>query len=89
MMTPALQCLAGGLLVVVGLLVTLGLVRLAATLYMVLVAVGAVGGAVYVILNGQWIGWEQVIPRSLGLGLVAALLCLPALPFSSFYGKRK
>ena len=89
MVSPALECLAGGALVLVGMLVALGLVRLAANLFMVLVAAGAVVGAVYAVLNGYWSGWDQVIPRSLGLGVVAALLCLPALPFSSFHGKRK
>ena len=89
MVSPALQCLAGGALVLVGMLVTLGLARLAANLFIVIVAVAAVAGAGFATFNGHWIGWEQVIPRSLGLGVVAALLCLPALPFSSFMGKRK
>jgi hypothetical protein len=85
MVSPALQCLAGGALVLVGMLVILGLARLAANLFIALVAVSAVVGAAFAILNGHWVGWEQVIPRSLGLGVVAALLSLPALPFSSFH----
>jgi hypothetical protein len=89
MVSPALQCLAGGALVLVGMFVVLGLARLAANLYIVLVASVAVAGAVFAVLNGHWVGWEQVVPRSLGCGVVAALLSLPALPFSSFQRKRK
>lgn len=89
MLSPVLECLAGGALVLVGMLAALGLVRLAANVYMAIVAAGAVVGAVFAILNGYWVGWGQVIPRSLGLGVVAALLCLPALPFSSFHSKHK
>lgn len=89
MLSPALQCLAGGALVLVGMLVILGLARLAANLYIVLVAIAAVGGAAAAILNGHWIGWSDIVSRSLAFGAVAALLSLPALPFSSFLGKRK
>jgi hypothetical protein len=89
MESPALQCLAGSVLVLVGMLVILGLARLAANLYIVVVALTAVGGAAAAILNGHWVGWGDVVSRSLGLGVVAALLSLPALPFSSFLGKRK
>lgn len=89
MVSPALQCLAGGALVLVGMLAALGLARLAANLFIVLVAAAAVLGAVYAILNGTWHGWPDLVSRSLGLGVVAALLSLPALPFSSFHGKRK
>jgi hypothetical protein len=90
MVSPVLQCLAGGALVLVGMLVALGLARLAANLFIALVACAAVAGAVFAILNGYWVGWSGLVSRSLLLGVVAALLCLPALPFSSFHGgKRK
>jgi hypothetical protein len=61
------------------------LARLAANLFIALVASTAVGGAVFAILNGHWIGWTEIVSRGLGVGVVAALLSLPALPFSSFH----
>lgn len=89
MVSPALQCLAGGALVLVALFVVLGLARLAANLYILLVTLTAVVAAVAAILNGHWIGWTDIVSHSLGLGGLAAVLCLPALPFSSFQRKRK
>jgi hypothetical protein len=89
MVSPALQCLAGGALVLAGMLLALGLARLAANVFIALVAVVAVGAAVFAILNGQWVGWGDTVWHSLALGLLAALFCLPALPFSSFHNKRK
>ena len=65
------------------------LARAAANLFMILVAVAAVVGAVYAIISGYWVGWGQVVTRSLATGAIAALVCLPALPFSSFHTKRK
>lgn len=88
MNTPVVQCLAGAGLVLVGMVVALGLVRLAANLYIALVAVGAVGVVVYAIFSGDWLDWSQIVPRSLGVGLLAAAASLPALPFSGFR-KRK
>jgi|GEM_PF-2803093 len=88
MSTPVVQCLAGAGLALVGMIVALGLVRLAANLFIALVAVGAVGVVVHAILSGEWLAWSQIIPRSLGVGVLGALAGLPALPFSSFR-KRK
>ncbi len=89
MVSPALQCLAGGALVVLGMLVAYGLARLAANLFIALIALGAVFGAVLAILNGAWVGWFEILWRSFGLGLLAALVSLPALPFSSFLRPRR
>ncbi len=76
-------------MVLVAMAVVLGLARLAANVYIVLVAIAAVGGAAAAILNGRWVGWSDLVSHSLAFGAVAALLSLPALPFSSFIGKRK
>ncbi|MFA5206954.1 MAG: hypothetical protein WC708_21340 [Lentisphaeria bacterium] len=77
-------CLVACALVLIGLLLGLGLIRLAATLAMILAAVGACGLAVYQITCGYWVGWMEVGLYSLLTGLGTALLCAPLLPFSRF-----
>ena len=71
MLSPVLECLAGGALVLVGMLAALGLVRLAANVYMAMC--WGSSSAVFAILNGYWVGGAG--SRSLGLGWWAALLC--------------
>jgi hypothetical protein len=80
--------LAGVALVLLGMLMVLGLVRLAANLFIALVAVGAAVFVGYAVFSGQWLTWTQVVPRSLGVGILAALASLPALPFSSFLRRK-
>ncbi len=84
MNSPLAQCLVGAVLVLVGMSLALGLVRLAANAFIVVVAVAAVFFTGHAILSGEWMAWGQIVPRSLGVGVLAALVCLPALPFSSF-----
>ncbi len=79
-----LQAIVGCLLVAVGMMIAMGLVRLAANLVVFLIAVGACGFVLIQITSGEWSAWPDVLLRSLGCGLVAALLSLPVLPFSGF-----
>ena len=76
------------LLVLVAFILGIGLVRLAATLVICLVAAGACAFVIYQVGYGLWQGWREIIPGALATGFGAALLCLPALPFSSFYRKK-
>ena len=88
MTSPMVQCLVGCLLVAVGMMIAIGLVRVAANLLIGVIAFGAFGAVIYFVTTGTWVGWPDVAIGSLALGFLAALFCLPALPFSSFY-KRK
>jgi hypothetical protein len=88
MNSPVVQCLVGAILVLLGMFMALGLVRVAANLFVALVALAAVGFVGHAIFTGDWLSWGQIVPRSLGIGVLAALASLPALPFSSFL-KRK
>ncbi|NOY82053.1 MAG: hypothetical protein GXP31_13740 [Kiritimatiellaeota bacterium] len=78
------QAIVGCLLVAVGMMISVGLVRLAANLVVVLIGVGACGFVLFQITSGEWTAWPDVLLRSLGCGVIAALLSLPALPFSRF-----
>ena len=86
--SPAGQCVVGCVLVAVGMMIAFGLVRIAANLLIGVIGLAAFGGVVYFVQTGAWVGWPDVALGSLGIGFGAALLSLPALPFSSFY-KRK
>jgi len=78
------QAIVGCVLVALGMMIAMGLVRLAANLVVMLIAIGACGFVLVQITSGVWIGWFEVVTRSLGSGLLAALLSLPVLPFSGF-----
>ena len=83
-----LQCIVGCVAVLAGLLITLGLVRLAANLVIALVGVAACAVVVYSVVEGFWSDWPNILWRSLVTGGVFALLSLPVLPFSSFRRRR-
>ena len=76
------QCVVACLLVALGMMMGLGLVRIAANTVMLLLALGACYVAIFSILDGAWQGWLEIAARSLATGGIAALLCLPVLPFS-------
>ena len=78
-------CLAACALVLVGLLAGIGLIRLAATLALILAAAGACGFVVYQITCGYWLGWTEIGLYSVITGLGTALLCAPLLPFTRFF----
>ena len=82
-----LQGAAGCGLALIAMLITFGLVRLAANLVIMLVLLSGFGGIVYNVATGEWTGWLEILLLSSAVGVVSALLCLPALPFSSFYKK--
>ncbi|MDX9978998.1 MAG: hypothetical protein RBU25_03020 [Lentisphaeria bacterium] len=82
------QILVACAIVAVGMLLAFTLVRLAANL--VILAVMLFGFLVVIrnVTQGTWASWPEIILGSLLCGFVAALLSLPALPFSSFYKKK-
>ena len=82
------QAIVGCVLVAVGMMIAMGLVRLAANLVVMLIAIGACGFVLIQITNGVWTGWFEIATRSFGSGLLAALLSLPVLPFSGFRHRR-
>jgi hypothetical protein len=79
-----LEALVAVLVVLLTMLVAIRLVRVAANLLIILVCGGACGFAAFNILDGLWEGWSQIVVYSAATGAVAAMLCLPALPFSKF-----
>lgn len=82
-------CLGAVLATVVGMIVAFALVRLAANIVIVLIGLGACGLVLFKVTTGEWGDWGTVITGSLVTGLAAALLCLPALPFTSMGRKNK
>ena len=82
------QSVVGCVLVVLGMMVALGLVRMAADLVIFLLAVVACSFVLHSITSGEWMGWLDIVWRSLATGGVFALLSLPVLPFSSFHYKK-
>ncbi len=82
------QSLVGCFLAVVGMLLALGLARLAANIVIFGIGVCTCALVVYQIVNNVWIGWPNICVYSLMSGGIGALLTLPVFPFSSF-GKRK
>jgi hypothetical protein len=83
-----LKCLIAVLVVVVSMYVAIRLVRFAATLCVTILALGGVGFAIYQVATGQWNDWLAIVFGSLVTGAAAALLSLPALPFTH-YTKRQ
>lgn len=88
MASPAVQCVVGCVLVIVGMVCAFGMVRLAANLLITAIGFLAFGAVIYCVLTGLWVGWVEVVLGGLGSGFAAALLSLPALPFSSFFRRR-
>lgn len=82
------QTIAGCVLALVGMLVAFGLVRLAANVVVLVIAVATCGSVIYCILERVWSDWPTICISSLATGFAGALLCLPVLPFSSFYRKK-
>ena len=82
------QCIVGVLLTIIGMLVAFGLVRWAANMLIFVIGLGICFFVVYHIFHGQWEGWLEVCVYAFLSGGIAAILSLPALPFSSFM-KRK
>ena len=83
------QYAVGCLLVLLGMLVAMGLIRLAANLVLFLVALAGCGFVVYNIAAYEWVGWLPICGQSLLTGAALALLCLPILPLTSFYRRKK
>lgn len=88
MSSTTVQCIVGCGLVALGMMMAFGLVRMAANLLIGAIGLTAFGAVIYCVLDGTWVGWPDVALGSLGTGFLAALLSLPALPFSSFYKKK-
>ena len=84
-----IQCIAGCAIVLVTLLLVLGLVRLAADLALLLLAISGCVFVAYNISFGLWLGWDDVLWQSLATGGATGLLSLPILPFSSLYRGRR
>jgi len=82
------ECVVACVLVVLGMTISLGLVRLAADLVILIVTISACWFALASVSSGVWAGWADVAWRSLATGAIAALLTLPVLPFSSFHRKK-
>lgn len=82
------QSVVGCLAAVVGMMIVMGMVRLAANLVIVLLALAACGVVVHSIQQALWNGWGEIVWASLATGALTALLSLPVLPFSSFRRKR-
>lgn len=88
-MSPTVQyCIVAALLTILGMAVAFSLVRVAADLLIFLIAVSACGFVLYSITSGEWHDWATVSAGGFVTGVGAALLCLPALPFSSYFRKR-
>lgn len=75
-------------LVLFGMMIALGLVRLAANLVIFLICALSVAFALHQIQTGLWFAWQDIVIRSLMTGGLAALLTLPVLPLSSFVRRR-
>ncbi len=67
--------------VIVVMMIALSLVRLAAKLCLILIGLGALGFVTYQIHMEQWQAWPEIIVHAAATGAVAALLCVPLLPF--------
>lgn len=78
------ETLAGVVLVLVTMVLAIRLVRIAANLVIVVVCGGGCGFAIFNIVNQYWQGWPQIAVYSAATGLAAAMLSMPALPFSRF-----
>ena len=83
-----MQYIVACILVIFGMVVALGLVRLAANLVILIIGGAACLFVVYSIAEGIWIGWFEICWHALATGGAVALLSLPVLPFSSFYKKK-
>ncbi len=83
-----LQCIVGVILAIIGMFVAFGMVRWAANVLILVLCGGACTFVVYQIFHEQWTGWPDICVYALLSGGVAAILSLPALPFSSLQ-KRK
>ncbi len=84
-----LQTAVGCILVIVGMFIAFGLTRLAANAVIAFIAILACAAVGFQIYEQQWTGWTNILLRSLISGGVAGLLCLPVLPFSSFFRKKR
>jgi len=82
------QQLVACAIVAVGMLLAFGLVRVAANLVILAVMIFAFLVAARNVAQGAWASWPEIVVGSLICGFVAALLSLPALPFSSFFKKK-
>ena len=83
-----LETVVAGVLVVVGMLLALWLVRIAADTVILLASAVALVFVVHHVHSGLWVGWAAIGTRSLLTGGAVALLCVPVLPFSSFFRKK-
>lgn len=83
------ELLAGCLLAALGMLLALGLIRLAANAVIILVMVATCGYVIHQISFGVWTGWGEICLYSLLSGGAGGLLTLPVLPFSGFHRRKR
>ncbi|MFA4945503.1 MAG: hypothetical protein WC789_12475 [Lentisphaeria bacterium] len=84
-----LECAFAIALMTIGLLLGLGLVRIAALAAFALIVVAAVAFVIFSVLAGDWSGWFGIGWRALATGLGAAVVSIPLLPYTPFFNKRK
>jgi len=78
------ESLIAAVIVLVAMVVAIRMVRIAANLVIILICGGGCGFAIFNIVGKYWVGWQQIIVYSAVTGVAAAMLSLPALPFSKF-----
>ncbi len=83
-----MACAVGIGVMVLGMLLGFGLVRLAALAAVLAIALAAGTFVCYSILSGNWHGWGWIAGGSLLTGLAAACFCAPILPLTPFYNRK-
>ena len=83
-----LECTVGCVLALLGFLLGIGLIRLAATVVVVLVGFLSCTVVVYQVTTLAWDGWGEIVGGALLVGLAGALASLPVLPFTAFFRKK-
>lgn len=82
-----IQILIAVALVLVAMYGAIKLVRVAARICIVVLCLGGCGFVAFNIVTGEWSDWQSIVVYSLVTGFTAALLSLPALPFT--YAKKR
>ncbi len=81
------QLLIAILLMLIAMYAAIKLVRFAARICVTVLCLGGCGFVAFNVMTGEWADWQSIIVYSLTTGFAAALLALPALPFT--YAKRR
>lgn len=81
------QLVTAILLMLVAMYVAIKLVRFAARICVAVLCLGGCGFVVFNVMTGEWTDWGSIVVYSLVTGFAAALLALPALPFT--YARRR